>query len=312
MSATFPSDSAAGFPDFVILGAQKSASTFLQDQMNQHPSVEIAAGESRQFEDPEYSDGAVAQLPALFSSWDAHTVRGIKRPDYLGRPEVPARIARHLPWARLFAVLRDPVPRAVSSYYHYVRHGFVPLMPLDEAFSRLLDGTIIADYPRSREILTYGLYGRHLERYLRYFDRSRLLVFDQKTLISDPVNSMHRAFDFIGVDPAFSPQSGRVSNQGVYSYSRLRFLRSKNHLQFRYTHNLDRRYPVRPGALGYLWVASVVALDRQVLSRIDRAKPPSLSESMSIQLRQYYAEDARLLRSLFLTGDRSFAWLASA
>lgn len=296
-----------GLPGFVILGAQKSASTFLQDQLSQHPSIEIAAGESRHFEDPEYSRGAVADLPALFSRPQPGVIRGIKRPDYLGRPEVAARIAQHLPEARLFVVIRDPVSRAVSSYYHYVRHGFVPLMPLSVAFRRLLDGELQDVYPRAGEILTYGLYGQHIERYLQYFDRDQLMVFEQSSLTRDPMGSLSEAFRFLEVDPSFRPQHEQVSNRGVYSHLRLRLLRSKNHIQFRYTPDLDRRYPRRPGPLGYLWAGAVVTLDRQLLARLDRTRPPALAPDVAGELRRYYAADAARLRSL-LPDSGSFAW----
>jgi hypothetical protein len=296
-----------GLPDFVILGAQKSASTFLQDQMRQHPSIEIAVGEARHFEDPEYRNGAVGHLPLLFSRQEPGVVRGIKRPDYLGRPEVAARIARHLPDARLFVVIREPVSRAVSSYYHYVRHGFVPLMPLAEAFRRLLDCDLQGTYPRAGEILTYGLYGLHIERYLQYFDHAQLMVFDQQSLTRDPVRSLVEAFRFLGVDPSFRPQREQVSNRGVYSHLRLRLLRSKNHIQYRYTPSLDRRYPRRPGPLGYAWAGTVATVDRKLLARLDRTRPPALPPDLAGELRRYYAADTARLRSL-LPDSGSFAW----
>lgn len=294
-------------PDFVILGAQKSASTFLQDQMGQHPSIEIAAGESRHFEDPEYRNGAVSKLPLLFSRHEPGVVRGIKRPDYLGRPEVTARIARHLPDAKLFVVLRDPISRAVSSYYHCVRHGFVPLIPLTEAFRRLLDGDLQKTYPRADEILTYGLYGQHIERYFQHFNRAQFLIFEQQSLTRDPVGSLADSFRFLGVNPSFRPQREEVSNRGVYSHLRLRFLRSMNHIHFRYTPNLDRRYPRRPGRLGYLWAGTVRNLDRRLLAKLDRTRPPALAPDLTSELRQYYAADLARLRSL-LPESESFGW----
>lgn len=296
-------------PDFVILGAQKSASTFLQDQMAQHPSIDIASGESRHFEDQEYFNGGTEKVRELFSASGPGIVRGIKRPDYLGRPEVAPRIAKHLPHARLLVVIRDPISRAISSYYHFARRSFVPLLPLDEAFSRLLDGELANSYPRASEILTYGLYGQHIQRYLQFFPPDQLLVFDQHALIENPAASIRQAFEFVGVNPSFTPRPGKVSNQGVYSPLRLRLLRTKNHVQFRYTPSLDWRYPKRPRPLGYLWAASVVTIDRQVLARFDRTPQPRLPGDLADRLRSYYAADAELLATL-LPEDRAPAWLA--
>ncbi|MCH7980754.1 MAG: hypothetical protein IID59_04545 [Proteobacteria bacterium] len=40
-------------PDFVIIGAQKSASTFLQECIREHPAVYMNREEDAFFEDPE-------------------------------------------------------------------------------------------------------------------------------------------------------------------------------------------------------------------------------------------------------------------
>ncbi|HYO39130.1 MAG TPA: sulfotransferase domain-containing protein [Nocardioidaceae bacterium] len=301
----------AGQPDFVVIGAQKSASTFLQDQLAQHPQVEIAEGEVRAFEDPFYSPEAVASLPRLFSGDASVTARGIKRPDYLGRPEVAQRLRRHLPDARLFAVLREPVARAVSAYYHHVRHGFVPLMPLDDAFEALLAGRLVADYPRSAEILDYGRYGAHLRRYLDLFPRDRLMVFEQKSLTADPAGSLRRAFEFLDVDPTFTPTTtSLVSNRGVYAPVRLRLLRTKNRFVYDYTPTLDRRRPRRPSPFGWAYNASVVAVDRLVLSRFDSGRPAELSRPVRARVSAYYDGDRALLADLVVDMPAAdAAWL---
>jgi hypothetical protein len=296
-------------PDFVVLGAQKSASTFLQDQLSQHPSIEIAAGEARHFEDPEYARGAVDALPGLFTRTGPGIRRGIKRPDYLGRPEVPERLHRHIPDARLFAVIREPVSRAVSAYFHYVRHGFVPLLPLDEAFTALLDGGLGDQYPRSGEILSYGLYGHHLQAYGEYFARDKIMVLHQNTLIQDPVTSLRAAFEFLDVDPTFEPRrTTAVSNRGVYWAPRLRLLRSKNHAMYRYTPTLDRRYPRRPSPMGWFWNASVVTIDRQVLARLDHSPTPRLTGELLARTQEFYAADTEVLREFLAPELGSIPW----
>lgn len=302
-----------GMPSFVVIGAQKSASTFLQDQLSLHPSVEIPEGEVRHFEDPFYSEGAVADLPSLYTQPSSGMVRGIKRPDYLGRPEIAARLHRHLPDARLFVVLRDPVARAVSSYYHFVRHGFVPLAPIDEAFSALLSGEWVGRHPRAPEVLSFGLYGEHLRRYLEFYPSERLMIFDQEDLTTDPQAALHRAFGFIGVDPHFAlPQRTiTVSNRGVYAPFRLRLLRTKNRTRFRYSPTMDRRYPRRMTPWGWLYNAAVVGLDRTVLSRFDEGRPPALSPDMRDRVAEHYRGDAAVLRQVLAGRDVSPMWLLS-
>ncbi|TIC81542.1 sulfotransferase domain-containing protein [Nocardioides sp. GY 10113] len=289
-----------GMPSFAVIGAQKSASTFLQDQMSLHPEIEIPDGEVRHFEDPFYSAGEVARLPELFERPAATTVRGIKRPDYLGRPEIPARIQAAMPDARLLVVLRDPIARAVSSYFHFARHGFVPLLPIDDAVQALMSGAWESDYPRAPEVLTFGRYGEHLERYLGLFPAEQMMVFEQVHLIRRSPEALRAAFEFVGVDPEWRLPEGelRVSNKGVYSLPRLRLLRTKNRTRFTYTESMDRRYPRRMTPWGWTYNASVVGLDRLVLSHFDSGRPPELAVETRAALEEYYASDRDVLRRL--------------
>jgi len=302
--------SVVGMPSFAVIGAQKSASTFLQDQLSLHPEIEIPEGEVRHFEDPFYSEGEVANLPQLFTRPVGEAVRGIKRPDYLGRPEIPGRLHELLPDLRFLVVLRDPVARAVSSYFHFVRHGFVPLLPIDRAMAALMAGTWDADFPRAPEVLAFGRYGEHLDRYLGLFPADQFLVFDQLALIQEPQASLTSAFEFVGVDPGFTlpERTVRVSNKGVYSPSRLRLLRTKNRTRFSYTPAMDRRFPRKMSPWGWSYNASVVGLDRLLLSRFDSGRPPEMSAITRSALEEYYAADQELLRGLVAAWDVQLSW----
>ena len=43
-------------PDFVIIGAQKSASTFMQVCLDDHPDIYLPRGETTFFESPDYRE----------------------------------------------------------------------------------------------------------------------------------------------------------------------------------------------------------------------------------------------------------------
>lgn len=74
-------------PNFVIVGAQKSASTFLHRCLEEHPEVYSPSQELRFFENPEFLTARIEKLEALFKEHADKLLRGIKRPDYLGKPE---------------------------------------------------------------------------------------------------------------------------------------------------------------------------------------------------------------------------------
>lgn len=296
--------------DFVVLGAQKSASTYLQDQIALHPEVDMASGEVRVFEDPFYAAGGPAVLDTLFKERPG-LKRGIKRPDYLGRPEIPVRLQEYAPDVKLLVVLREPLARAVSSYFHMARHGFVPLRPVDEAFALLLSDVWADSYPRASEVLTYGLYGQHLSRYVETFATGQIMIFDQSEVTTNPQAALRRAFQFLEVDPGFSlPASGnRVSNRGIYSPFRLRLLRTRNKCKYVYSEDLARRDPRRMTPWGWAFNAGVVGVDRVLLSRLDPGRPPELTRRTRERLESYYSEDRETLKKLIVEWPTDVPWL---
>lgn len=288
--------------DFVILGAQKSASTFVHHCLLEHPQIDIPSEESRTFEDPFYSSGALAELDRLFGPRSVEVRRGIKRPDYLADPAVPERLARAAPDLRLLAVLRDPVPRAVSAYFHYVRLGFLPVQPLDRGFEQILDGTLERTYPRAADVLRYGLYGEHLTRYLEHFGRDQLLVLMQRDLRTQPAEEIASVLRFLEVRDDLAAElvsATPPANSGSYDQRRVRLQRSRNRFLFDYTPDRYRRTPKpKVSRGGFLLAGGATVLDQQVLARFDRAPAPKLSPALEQRLRDLYAADAEVLQSL--------------
>lgn len=117
-------------PNFIIIGAQKSASTFLQACLNDHPDIYMPYGETPFFESPDYERNNIRDLEKIFVDRDEKCI-GIKRPTYIGKPEVPERILAHLPNAKLIAVLRNPIDRAISAYFHNINYGFIPAIDVE-------------------------------------------------------------------------------------------------------------------------------------------------------------------------------------
>lgn len=286
-------------PNFVILGAQKSATTFVLRCLGEHPQVFMVPDEVFCFEDPEYARFDPRELERLFEGATGQTAFGIKRADYLAKPIVPARIHRHLPGARLIAVLREPVARALSAYFYYVKLGLLPVLPLDEGMALLLDRTMPPEYSRAPDILEYGRYQPQLERYLELFPRDRLLILVQEELARDNAGAMRSVYDFLGVDADFAPRGvGRSSNPGVYSMTRLRWLARRNRFMYRYDGEHSRAERRRLSPLGLAWAGSITLLDRLLLSRLFGNPRPALRASLRERLEALYAPDVEALERL--------------
>ncbi len=293
-------------PDFVIVGAQKSASTALAESLRQHPAVFMPRGETHYFRDPEYQQARPEDLARLFAGSQEVARRGIKCPDYLGQPACAERIAEELGLIDIIVVLRNPVDRAISQYYWLMRWGQLPVAPVEVGMRRLMAG----EYRGLRyadEVLEYGLYGKHLERYLGRYGTDRVLVFLDSDLRADPAGTRAQVYRFLGIDEDFVPHIARRSrNEGVYPLSRIRFLRMRN----RFVHdNGDPQTGLfrPPTRLDHtLLNGAVVLADRYLLAPFAGNEKPALDPELARELQDFYADD--IARTEALIGRDLSSW----
>lgn len=130
-------------PDFIIIGAMKCGTTSMHRLLGGHPDVFIPDGEVQllSLDDIEqnpvffpYIDGRWTSLDfendfgqfaawhkGLYEGWEEGQLRGEDAPSYLPSKKAIDRIARMLPDTKLVVLLRDPVDRLYSQYWHWVR-----------------------------------------------------------------------------------------------------------------------------------------------------------------------------------------------
>jgi hypothetical protein len=89
-------------------------------------------------------------------------------------PGVPERIAAFNPEARFIYLLRDPIQRAVSHYWHMVRHH-AEYRPIADAFRRDPQFVAVSDYMTQ------------LRAFLDRFDRDRIAVLVHERLVGRPL-----------------------------------------------------------------------------------------------------------------------------
>ena len=297
-------------PDFVIIGAQKAGSTSLMSQLGARPDVFVPRRETRFFRDPWYRFQTTDDLAAELAPAPAGTRRwGIKSPDLLGLPDAPQRVLDTLGPVDLVAILRDPVARFVSAYFFYTGLGILPVRPLAEGVRLALAGRLEARNGRGDELLGFGRYGEHLQRWIATFGRQRLFVLTDDDLRHRRAESVASTLTFLGVDDSGSDTTPeRTLNEGVYSLPRLRFLQQR------------RRFVVRgyPGYDGEFWQGpatlvdrvadrAILGVDRYLLARVLGNEKPTLTPEDRQRLQDHYRDDIALTERL-LDRDLS-AWL---
>ena len=153
---------------------------------------------------------------ALFAGAGDAKAIGEASPSYLRNPVVPERVRRLLPGVRLVAILRDPVERAYAGWMGSRRDGLPAARTFEEALREEEQGL---GSGRFHGYVAFGRYAEQLERWYGRFPRERIRVNLTDDLRDDPRSLFGDLFGFLGVDPAFVPdtserrnRSGRVAN----------------------------------------------------------------------------------------------------
>jgi hypothetical protein len=191
-------------PTFLLIGAQKAATTSLIASLGAHPEVFTLPGEVHFF-DRHLARGTEWYAACFRGAGPARAV-GESTPEYMYLEEVPPALAGHLPQARLIAILRNPVDRAYSHYWHNRTRGWEPL-GFDEAIEAEADRLAGATGPR-RGRFAYLRRGRYLEQLLRvtdHFPRRALAVVLFEDFRDRPMETLRTLYSFLGVDPALAP-----------------------------------------------------------------------------------------------------------
>lgn len=216
-------------PAFIILGAQKSGTSSLYAYLCTHPQVIGAAWKEVYFFGRNFSKGTRwyrAHFPLARRLERENAVTGEATPYYLYHPCAAEQVARTLPDVRLIALLRNPVDRTISHYWHQVERGRERL-PLPDALAaepeRLgnAEEALRDDCSRSRPNHLHfaytgrSLYAKQLERYERHFDPEQLLVLKSEDFFRHPQRTFDRVTDFLGLQP-WTLKQKKPRNTGSY------------------------------------------------------------------------------------------------
>jgi sulfotransferase family protein len=185
-------------PNFVIAGAMKSGTSSLRMALDEHPQV-FCTGEQHFF--CEHFERGIDWYKEQFSLAGEASLVGEKCPDYLYSADAVERIARSLPDARIIVMLRDPVGRAYSHYWHERRRGretlsFADALKEEAAGRRTGSGM---------EYVDMGRYVTQLEHLASLFPREAIDVVLFERFKGNPGESFAGVCRFLGVDDSVRP-----------------------------------------------------------------------------------------------------------
>lgn len=268
--------------DIMIVGAQKSGTTSLLAYLGDHPSIEPQPQrEMTWFTEPEQQP-----FPEQFYFGSAAPggLRLGKLAGLMYQPDAVARLATHNANVAVLAILRNPVERAYSSFWHMRGRGHEQTFShfeqaMREAIERAANG--VGSQTSYLEWSSYEPPIRRLQS--RFGDALSVLIFEE--FVADPVSVTLPLLERWGLDiGALSPDAPRENpSGGMRSHVAARLTRAR-------ASRLAKRM-IPPKAR--------LALRRQYVSaNLTASRPPPIDRATERALRDLFREPNRRLEDL--------------
>lgn len=189
-------------PTFLVVGSMKCGTTSLVRALQRHPKIGKGPRKETHFFDRKYRRG-LQWYEDLFSLAPGEIHVGEKTPVYMYDPQVRRRIAEDLPGVRLVAIVRDPVARAYSHYWHSLRNRKETLT-FEEALAAEPERLATAEPPWTYRwsYVDRGRYADQLQDFAELVGREALFVTTLEAAKADPSEPVIGSLKHLGLDPA--------------------------------------------------------------------------------------------------------------
>jgi hypothetical protein len=263
------------WPNLFVVGAPRAGTTSLWHYLDGHPEIWMAPVKEPQFFSGLWYDED--SYLRLFAPGAGFELRGEASPSYLGDAGVADAIRRVSPEARIVIMLREPLERTYSTYWHDVRHGVE-----DRPFLTAVRAELATPRPDGRPSRYVGrsFYADGVSEYLHAFPgRAHVILFEE--FARNTRREVRKVFEFLGVDASVASQlESDVHNPFALPRSRV--------AAFAYH---SRR--IRAAKRAFLPRALYPLVERLVLRR---SRKPSMEPEAEALLTAHFAPDVERLR----------------
>jgi hypothetical protein len=189
-------------PGLFLIGAMKSGTTYLRKLLDSHPKIFMCEpDEPSYFVDPSqlraiWTDmwergiwRSEQRYLELFESAGDAIILGEASTNYAKHPLVTGvaeRIQAFNPDARFIYILRDPVERTLSHYWHMARYH-AEQRPIVEAFRQ------------DEQFVAVSHYAMQAMSFLERFGRDRVAILTYENLVHDPAGVIRGLYEWLGV-----------------------------------------------------------------------------------------------------------------
>ena len=211
-------------PDFLIIGVGKGGTTSLYTYLTQHPQVLPPILKEINFWSGNFEKGIdwyLAHFPPIPQSENYFT--GEASPGYFGNLEAATRIFSFFPKIKLIILFRNPIDRAISHYYHWVRLN-KENRSLETAINYELEilqnfrdssNFCLNHWQQNLYYLAPGVYIKFLEKWMTIFPKEQFLTLETEEFNINPANVMQHIFNFLDL-PYYQIPDYQKLNRGYY------------------------------------------------------------------------------------------------
>ena len=197
--------------DFLIVGAQKSGSTSLRAFLGDQEDEIFILNRELHFwnRDGHYQDGAgLNGYLENFAEAKPNQIKGEKSPSYLVSQEAPARIHKHFPEVKIIAILRNPIDRAYSAYWHGRRVGAIETTT---TFGQAVRNYTVNQGKPYGDMVTPGFYSQQIARYLNFFPLEQLHIISFESTLNQSSDELHGVLKFLLPHSAIANQESQLA-----------------------------------------------------------------------------------------------------
>jgi hypothetical protein len=261
---------------------------FSVDDVTEHPAFFRRYGSEWAFQDYRRNFGTYrTRYSAFFEEASPQQKIGDDSTVYLASEKAPKRIAELIPNVRLIFLLRDPVARAYSQYWHSLQSGRATY-----CFENALQ------YGNSK-LITRGFYRRQLERYLGYFSRDQITILIFQDFIQNMQARVNEVCKTLGVSGGLDLSTVDTTKQNASRAPRWPWLLARQNYLFRskgqYKHFLPNLPSYEPSFFDRL--LSTLNFRLRKLNLTNRSPPPMDRETRAF-LEKLYAKENQGLSEL--------------
>lgn len=183
-------------PNLLVIGAQKSGTTWLHHYLNKHPSIFMSKNKELSFFDNKIlNEENLISYFYNFKNTEDHLYKGESTPGYFftnhkKRIDIPKKIKDVLGTKTKFIlILRNPIDRAISAYFHHFKFGRInPNLSFRDNLNRVPN------------IMLIGNYKYNYENWIKHFSEKNILTLFYEELKKNENIIKNKTLKWLGLN----------------------------------------------------------------------------------------------------------------